>query len=80
MGVVQGTGGLLVYLAAHFEQLLGVTGVVVTHRILLDLAVATLLEGSVVVARAGLVLVGGAEGSSGLLDLGDVLGTGLVLG
>ncbi|MCY1443834.1 hypothetical protein D9M71_602680 [compost metagenome] len=80
MGVVQGPGVLLVDLAAELEQLLGVPGVVVTGAALLDLAVAAFLLGSVVVALAQLVLGGDTERRGDLFDLGDVLGTELVLG
>ncbi|MNI81656.1 hypothetical protein D3C73_1382980 [compost metagenome] len=79
-GVVVAACGLLGDLAAIFDQLLAVAGVVRAIGGLVDVAGAGVLHRQVVVALAGLVLGGGGEGRDGLADFGDVLVAGLRLG
>ncbi len=78
-GVIVGASGLLGDLAAIFEQLLAVAGVVRTTGGLVDAAGAVFLHRQVVVALAGLRLGGRGERCNRLLHLGDVLVTVLRL-
>ncbi|MNI65655.1 hypothetical protein D3C73_1211710 [compost metagenome] len=79
MGGVEGAGLLLGDLAVVLEQLLGVAGVVVADLVLLDGAGGRVLHGGGVVALAQLLLGRGAERGLGLLDVGNVGSTVLVL-